>query len=169
MRCVIFVWVHILAALVPFSTLQPDNQSPNLNFPGWPQELDGQVLTRMPMTEKERGYNRNFPGKIARFTDGSREIIMRFVERPSRNVHPSADCLRGSGFELETQPIRRDQGANLWGCVLARRDGQTYRVCERIYDSEAKSGWYDVSSWYWAARLGQTQGPWWVVTVAERI
>ncbi len=169
MRCVIFVWVHILAALIPFSTLQSNNQPPNIDFPGWPQELDGQALTRMTMTEKERGYNRNFPGKIARFTDGSREIIMRFVERPSRNVHPSADCLRGSGFKLETQPIRRDRGANLWGCVLARRDGKTYRVCERIYDIAAKSSWYDISSWYWAARLGRAQGPWWVVTVAERI
>ncbi len=169
MRIIIFALIHIATALVPFLVSHAGNSISDLDFPGWPGEFNGKVLERLQMTEQERGFNTGFPGKIARFTDGSREIVMRFVQRPSRNVHPSADCLRGSGFELETQPIRRGHGGKLWGCVLARRDGKVYRVCERIYDTATQQSWYDVSSWYWAARLGRTTGPWWTVTVAEPI
>ncbi len=107
------------------------------------------------------------------FTFGIGSSVNRFLmeglARASRNVHPSADCLRGSGFRLEPQPIRRDNNAKLWGCVLAEREGLRYRVCERIYDRFDQDSWYDVSSWYWASQLNRTHGPWWTVTVAERI
>ncbi len=169
MRNGLILFIHICAALVPFAVSESSIQGNNSEFPGWPEEFDGQVLEKLDLTERERGFTNGFPGKIARFTDGSREIVMRYVERASRSVHPSADCLRGSGFRLETQPIRRDNNAKLWGCVLAEREGLRYRVCERIYDRFDQDSWYDVSSWYWASQLNRTQGPWWTVTVAERI
>jgi len=135
-------------------------------FQQWPSEFQGAKLRQLPLTAKERGFSQNFPGKIGRFTDGSREMIIRYIEQPSRKLHPSADCLRGSGYSVEPTPIRRDQNGQFWGCVLAQRDAATYRVCERIYDQSGNS-WYDVSSWYWLVVLQNKQGPWWAVTVAE--
>jgi hypothetical protein len=40
------------------------------------------------------------------------------------------------------------------------------QVCERIYD-QAGASWTDVSSWYWDAALGRSQGPWMAVAVAD--
>jgi hypothetical protein len=48
---------------------------------------------------------------------------------------------------------------------VAQKDGRVRRVCERIYDGQGKA-WTDVSSWYWAAMVGRTRGPWFAVTVA---
>jgi hypothetical protein len=53
------------------------------------------------------------------------------------------------------------------GCFDASRGGTRLRVCESIRDS-AGGEWTDVSSWYWAALLGRSSGPWWATTVAER-
>jgi|GEM_PF-6938616 len=59
--------------------------------------------------------------------------------KPSRKLHPAADCLRGSGYSVQPQPISRDQNGRFWGCVLAQRDGMSYRVCERIHDQSGNS------------------------------
>lgn len=82
-------------------------------------------------------------------------------------LHPVVDCLKGFGYTVKPQPLFVDETGQRWGCVLAMRKDQTLRVHERIYDSAGQQ-WTDVSSWYWAALLGKTTGPWWAVTVAER-
>lgn len=168
MRWLTVVSVYCLAALAPLVFSQNTSDTSRSAFHGWPSEFEGVPLTQLRMTEQERGFSRSFPGRIARFTDGSREIIVRYVDRPSRAVHPSADCLKGSGYAVENQPITRGRSGELWGCFLARRNGSTYKVCERIYDQSGNS-WYDVSSWFWSALLHRGQGPWWAVTVAERM
>ena len=38
-----------------------------------------------------------------------------------------------------------------------------------IYSARGDQSWTDVSSWYWQALLGKTHGPWWAVTVTEKI
>ncbi len=167
MRYLIFIALHLCTGLIPFANGENGNLPPPHTFQLWPTEFEGLPLTRLPMTAKERGFSKGFPGKIARFTDGSREIIIRYIEKPSRKVHPSADCFRGSGYKVKPQPISRDQNSHLWGCVLAERNGISYQVCERIYDQTGNS-WYDVSSWFWSALLESRQGPWWAVTVAEQ-
>ncbi len=168
MRTIIIVVLHLLAGLAPLADWQKQPQSMAQSFQEWPTEFEGKPLSPLPMTEKERGFNQDFPGKIGRFTDGSREILIRYIERPSRKVHASADCLRGSGYNVEPRPISRDQNGQLWGCVLAEQDGMKYKVCERMYD-ESGNSWYDVSSWFWSVLLKNSQGPWWAITVAERI
>ena len=169
MRSMLIIFVHLYAALIPFTVSESSTQTQGSGFPGWPRYFEGRELKRLNLTDQERGFTTGFPGKIARFTDGSYELVIRFVEHVSRRVHPSADCLRGSGFHLETLPVRRDSKGHLWGCVLAERAGLRYRVCERIYDLSDQKSWYDVSSWYWASQLHRTQGPWWTVTIAERL
>ncbi len=113
MRYLIAIAIHLSALLVPFSESQ--NQVPKANqpFQDWPTEFQGVPLSRLPMTEKEQGFSQDFPGEIGRFTDGSREIIIRFVERASRKLHPTADCLRGSGYTVEPQPLSRDKNHQL--------------------------------------------------------
>ena len=140
----------------------------NLNTrPQWPTHLDGRRLHTLGLTEQERGFVRGFPGHVARFTDGSREIVMRWLSRPSRRLHPASDCFKGVGYTITPKPIRQDGNGQHWGCFVARRGNRRLRVCERIYDEQGRS-WSDVSAWYWAAVLGKTSGPWWTVTVAEK-
>ena len=168
MRWTILI-IHLAAALAPFIHSEPPlNTDHAERFPGWPVEFEGHPLEALPMTAQERGYNRGFPGKIGRFSDGQRELIIRYITRASRQLHPSADCLKGSGFKVTPAPIKVDQHGRYWGCQWAIRHGKRFKVCEQIHDLAGNS-WYDVSSWYWAALLGRTQGGWWAVTVAEAI
>lgn len=44
-------------------------------------------------------------------------------------------------------------------CFIARRGGRAFLACEQVRDEEGRS-WPDVSSWYWAALLGTSSGPW---------
>lgn len=168
MRYIVITAIYLGACLAPLADWQGQHKHAGQPFQNWPTVFEGMPLSQLPMTDKERGFNRDFPGKIGRFTDGTREIIIRYIERPSRSVHPSADCLKGSGYQVEPQPISRDQNGQLWGCVQAKRDGITYKICERMYDLSGNS-WYDVSSWFWSVLLKNSQGPWWAVTVAERV
>ena len=56
-----------------------------------------------------------------------------------------------------------------WGVFEASRQGQRMVVRERIYEASGAGSWTDVSSWYWAAALKRSPGPWWSVTVAEAL
>lgn len=160
--------IHLCAALIPL-IFEPASTPPGSGNPvDWPREIGGVELTRVALSDQERGYYRDFPGRIARFLAGDREVVIRTVDQPSRKLHPAADCLRGSGYRVSPQPARRDLEGGFWGCVLAEKAGQKLRVCEQIEDSAGRS-WYDVSSWYWAALLGGSTGPWRALTIAERI
>ena len=159
--------LYLCAALIPLTLTTQTNTVVDRTFPGWPTEFEGRPLTPIALTEQERGFSRGFPGKIARFSDGHRELIIRYITRPSRKLHPSADCLKGSGYHVTPRPIREDRAGHYWGCVTAMRDNVQLNVCEQISDG-AGSSWYDVSSWYWAAILGRSSGPWWAITVAEK-
>lgn len=168
MRSLIIIAIYCCAAIAPLADWHSTDAQKDRPFPGWPAELHGRELTPLPMTAQEQGFNQGFPGKIGRFNDGIRDVIIRYVERPTRNLHPSADCLRGAGFNISNQPLWRDAQNLLWGCVLAERGGESYRVCEHIRDDNG-NGWYDVSSWFWSAVFNNGKGPWWAVTVAERV
>jgi len=168
MKLILLISLHLAVFLVPFADRQSQSTPPMTSFQQWPETFEGQSLQRLPITAKEQGFSQGFPGKIARFTDGSREIIMRYIEQPSRKLHPSADCLRGAGYTIEPQPVKRDQTGELWGCVLAKKNNLSYRVCERISDQYGNS-WYDVSSWFWSVLLKNSQGSWWAITIAEEV
>ncbi|HEX4945609.1 MAG TPA: hypothetical protein VFZ34_02950 [Blastocatellia bacterium] len=136
-------------------------------FPGWPTQFAQQLLQALPLNQGELRFEQAFPGRLGKFSDGTREIALRWVTEPTRMLHPASDCLQGLGYTVKPQPLWVDNEGQRWGCVLALRRDQTIRVRERIYDA-AGHEWTDVSSWYWAATFGQTAGPWWAVTVAER-
>lgn len=164
--CVLLL-LHGLAALVPLVLPHPRTEHATQVFGGWPKQIDSRPLLELGLSEQERLFVQGFPGHVGRFSNGSRELVLRWITRPSRNLHPAQDCLKGVGYRVTPQPLRVDTEGHHWGCVRAERNGQTLRVCERVYD-EAGGSWSDVSSWYWAAILGKSAGPWWAVTVAEQ-
>ena len=156
----------LLCGCVPFLRSSSESQSSTAQAVTWPNEFEGQELTLLPLTERERRFASGFPGAIARFGHEGGEVVIRRVNRPSRKVHPAADCLRGMGYRVSSLPIKRDAAGQLWGCLRAERDRAAFRVCERYFDDYSGS-WSDASSWYWSAVFRRSTGPWWVYTVAE--
>src|ERR1051325_11477965 len=90
-----------VAAVVPFVSAQYETAAgtaPAISFPGWPSKFNGKTLTPLALNEMETSFASDFPGRIARFTDGNREIIIRWVTEPTRKLHPSSDCFQGLGY-----------------------------------------------------------------------
>lgn len=136
------------------------------DFRGFPDSLENVKITELPLSERESYFLEDFPGNIGRFTDGKREIIIRYVREATRKLHPAGDCFRAIGYSTKPLPLKIGAGGKRWSCFSAVKAGEKLRVCERIYD-DAGNEWTDTSAWYWTA-LGESAGGWWAVTVAER-
>ena len=155
-----------LAAIAPLFASHPGGAKTSaVTLPAWPHEFDGRPLVPVALTPEQSRLLRDFPGAAARFSDGERDILMRWVTRPTRRLHPAEDCYRGWGFEVAASKIRSDRDGRRWRCFEVTRDGVTRHVCEQISDGDG-GNYTDVSSWYWDATLQRTQAPWLVVTVA---
>lgn len=152
------------AALAPLAKDAASIDGQASAFPGWPDRFEGRPLTRLPLSALEQRFQQAFPGKVARFSDGRHEVILRWVSEGSRKLHSAADCFKANGYALTPQPILV-QGNQRWSGFIAGKGSQRLLVRERIADG-AGGEWSDVSAWYWAVQLGQTRGPWWTVTVA---
>jgi hypothetical protein len=163
-----FLAAALIAGLVPFvSAAREQTSVAAKDFPGWPSHHEGRALTQLPLTERETGFVRGFPGKVGRFSDGRREIVIRFVNAPTRLLHPSSDCFRGAGYSVKPVAVRRDASGTPMGCFRASRNGaEDMIVCEVIRDGQG-ANWPDVSAWYWNALFGSGDGPWWSYVVAE--
>jgi hypothetical protein len=163
------VLVLALAASLPL--LSSPRAEPVARHVEWPSQWEGRTLRPLAVTEVEQRFAARFPGAIARFSDGERVLVLRRVNEPTRMLHPAADCFRGLGYRIEQTQLERDAHQRLWRCFAAEgRDGQRLRVCERIerLDGEGDDeAFVDASSWFWAAVLGRSRGPWQAVTVVE--
>jgi hypothetical protein len=158
----------IAAALAPLVGRASDSVVvANANFPGWPTTYEGRALTELPLTPREAAFVQDFPGRVGRFTDDRREIIIRWVGAPTRRLHPAADCFRGSGYSVTPMPVRKDAAGAAMSCFRASHGADTLVVCELIRDQRGAS-WPDVSAWYWSGMLGTSAAPWWSFVVAER-
>jgi hypothetical protein len=131
----------------------------------WPREWRGQPLQPLSRSAVEARFAERFPGRIARFrvAGNGEELVLREVRRPTRMLHPAADCWRGIGWRVGAPQLVRDEEAPLWRCFEATHDGQRVRVCERIVDAQGQA-FTDTSDWFWAATLGRSVGPWQAVT-----
>jgi hypothetical protein len=141
------------------------NAAANADF-AWPTEFEGRPLRERPLAGRDRRFAEDFPGRIGRFTDGNRELIIRFTTRATRRLHPASDCLEAIGFAIEPQPARRGPDGTSWGCFSARKQQDSLNVCEQIRDTAGRT-WPDPSSWYWSALAGGSLGPWWSTTIVE--
>ena len=164
---VAFVVLILLAALTPLVRSAPPTLAAEPDWePPWPSTFQGRPLERVPLTAVDRRFAAQFPGHLARFTDGRRQLIVRAMDQPTRLLHPAADCFEGLGYSVQRARVIEQPDGTRWGCFVAEKDRRILEVCERIYDNEGGS-WTDVSSWYWAALLGRTRGPWMAMAVAS--
>jgi exosortase/archaeosortase family protein len=158
----LFILVAALACLVP-SRARPGG-SPDAAFPGWPAEFGGQSLAEEPLTEVERAFAENFPGRVGRFRAGKGVVVLRFVERATHRVHPASACLTALGWRVEPLPMVRQDGGD-WSAFRAAKGAASMVVHEQVRAVSGDASFPDVSIWFWRAVLGRTQGPWWSVVV----
>lgn len=164
---ILFVGLVVIAGVVPALIPEVHHRSARraaVEDVAWPKSFEGYPLARLPLSAVDQRFADRFPGQIARFTDGRRILIARTVQEPTQMLHPASVCFRGLGYRVGNTHAAKDDRGITWGCFLAERDGEQYRVCERIYD-QGGGAWTDVSSWYWAALLGRTERPWYAMTV----
>jgi len=165
-------WPRALAAVLLACALWPlagrghANALHTLPAQEWPRELDGAALRPLALTAVEQRFADRFPGRIGRFEADGTVWVLRDVARPTRALHPAGDCFRGLGYRIEHTQLHSDADARLWRCFVAERDGERLRVCERIVDAQGR-GYVDASSWFWAAALGRSSGPWRALTRVE--
>jgi hypothetical protein len=145
-----FLLAALAAALAPLLGSN-DARATNAGFPGWPAQYEGRSLTALPLTPRENSFVRDFPGRVGRFSDGEREIIIRWVDAPTRRLHSAADCFRGIGYSITPMPVRKNASDAAMSCFRAGHDGDAVAVCEMIRDEHG-------SIW-----------PWWSFVVAERM
>ncbi|SFF51513.1 hypothetical protein SAMN05518865_10199 [Duganella sp. CF458] len=162
-----FATLCALSALAPLAFDGSTSGTVAAGFPGWPASFEGRKLTPLPLTAIEARFQQNFPGRVGRFSDGKREVVIRWVDQGTRKLHASADCFKANGYQLTLQPVKIAD-AERWSGFIAMRGTQKLEVRERIADGHGGQ-WSDVSAWYWAAQLGQTNGPWWAITVAQNV
>ncbi|HRW73436.1 hypothetical protein [Ottowia sp.] len=160
--------------------------------PELPRSWQGRPLWPLALSAVEQRFAERFPGHIQRATDGRQIVVLRSVTRPTRMLHPAADCYRGLGYRVEGERLEqapaampapdllaepalrhaallqapRDSGVQR--CFTARRGGTALRVCEHIEDAAGRR-FADTSAWYWAALTGRSQGPWQAVTVTRAL
>ena len=164
---IVFLTVCALAFFAPFwYSSEKKAQVQTQNFRGFSATFENQPLVELPLTEREKFFLEDFPGKVGRFSDGKREIVIRFVTEATRKLHPAGDCFRAIGYATKPLPLKVDDAGKRWSCFSAVRANEELKVCERIYDNGGGE-WTDVSAWYWTA-LTETSGEWWAITVAER-
>ena len=160
----------LVAAALPFWTQSGGEIVLQSAFPGWPQTVEGRSLQPLPLTPREARFADGFPGRVGRFHDGEREIILRWLDRPTRKLHPAVECFRAHGYRIDHRPWQLDAQGRPWSSFEAHlpSDDASLRVRERVLDADGRQ-WADVSSWYWAALLGRSRGPWWSTVVAESV
>ena len=161
----------LLAAAAAAAALAPllersNGAAASAPFPGWPTEYESRALNELPLTPREAAFVQDFPGRVGRFSDGTREIIIRWVGTPTRRLHSAADCFRGSGYTITPVAARKASDGIMMGCFRATLRGASMTVCEVIRDDRGGS-WSDVSAWYWDGMLRSSAPPWWSFVVAQ--
>jgi hypothetical protein len=134
----------------------------------WPARFEGRAIVPLAPAPEDRLLAASFPGHVARFSDGRRQIVLRQVTAPTRRLHPARDCFRAVGYALAPSPMRVTPGRGPAACFTATRGGRTFRVCEQIIGPDGES-WPDVSSWYWPALAGTASGPWLATLTVETV
>jgi hypothetical protein len=161
--------LHLFASLLAFAVpcIPRTSDGRASGPPQWPTQFEGSPLRRLPLLPEEEALSPRFPGRIAKFTDGERHIVISYIERDTRLVHHPEVCMKALGYAVHPRAPVRDGAGRLWGAFDASRGGQRLRVRHRISEVAGEQGFTDVSSWYWSALLSRSRGPWWSVLVAE--
>ncbi len=125
----------------------------------WPMKFMGRDMVEVPLTQNERTFYKNFPGKAGQFETESESLILRKVYQATRKLHPAQDCFKGMGYTVNESGLKLDEYERVWSSFEVSKSGSNLVVMELIKD-DAGNSWSDVSSWYWAAALKRSEGPW---------
>lgn len=136
------------------------------SFPGWPTTLLGAPLYEVGLKPEEAIWAKGFPGRIGRFTDGSKEIVIRWVNGATRSLHPTSDCMKAMGYSITPKRVRRDATGSFWNCIEASKVSRRMTVCEQVRDDQNHS-WSDTSSWFWDALLNMRKTNYWAISITE--
>ncbi len=152
----------LVAAGLPL-VAPPPRPAPASQPPVWPVEFEGiELIPSRPTVPILAG----FPGQATQFTDGCRQILFKQVDRPTRRLHPAADCFRGAGYRTEPGKLKVDRDGRHWSTFTASRQQQSVKVREIVLDANGRS-WSTLSAWYWSAIRGRTAPPWLAIVVVE--
>ena len=162
-----FVVVMLVCAVRPLLLAKPETSAQqnskleqNWAFERW---IAGKkAVYPLPLTAVEQRFASDFPGEIGRFSDGNSVWVVRHIARPTRMLHPAADCYRGLGYQVSKPHIVQQADHTRWQCFIAERE-QKLHVCERIFDQQ-HGQWTDVSAWYWENLFPKDQQEWWAIT-----
>lgn len=140
-----FLMICLLAALAPLVTGFGNVSSTAEAFPGWPSSFENRPLAALPLTPLEESLQRDFPGRVGRFADGRREIVLRWVIQETRKLDASSDCFKANGYRVEAMSNKR-VGDERWSRFVATRGKVRLEVAERIHAADGGQ-WSDVSAW----------------------
>lgn len=136
-------------------------------FTGWPGEIQGKRLNRLPFRTLEYRALRGFPGRAARFGGDGVEVLYRWSPQVTNLLRSVRRAYVEEGYRVgETSADERD-GVE-WNCFEARKGLDSLRICERIYDTQDRS-WSRFDDWLLEAKAARTRPPWWAVAVIETI
>jgi hypothetical protein len=130
----------------------------------WPRVIDGESLRPLALSDVEARFAARFPGAIARFATDDATWILRRVERPTRMLHPAADCYRGLGYRVRNERLSVGL-SGLQRCFIARATATSSGSASGSSMPTALS-FTDTSAWYWSSLLGRSRGPWLATTRA---
>jgi hypothetical protein len=163
----IYFMTCVLAAIIPFLPVKPVSRQDHGTFPGWPEQFDGVTLQKLPLSAREEQLAQGFTGRIACFTDGEREIILRWTSLAQKNLSSALDYFKRQHYNVTFRDIWKDPNRVYWRSFDATKTNEHLRVWERIYDAAGNS-WTETPTWYWAVLWGKTRGPWWVIAMIEQ-
>ncbi len=129
--------------------------------------LEGEGWEALDSPE-EIPYVAGFPGKIRAGRSARGHYLIREVATPTRTLHSSHDCFRGSGYRVAPPKVEQDGTGRAWSVFTAQRGAENLRVSE-IFISAGGECWTDISSWYWNALFKRSQGPWQAITRVEPV
>ena len=81
--------------------------------PELPREWEGKRLRPLALSAVEQRFAAQFPGRVARLTDGDSVLVWRDVNGPTRMLHPAADFCRALGYRIEHARLEHDARSRL--------------------------------------------------------
>jgi hypothetical protein len=163
---VFFILSCCCAFILPYLPINTNSGEPNPSFPGWPSTIDTHDFQPIALSKTEAKFALSFPGRIAKFSNGQQTIQVRWITKPTRKLHPASDCFKGIGYRVRPLSLLVDKSGAIWSRIQCVKGSSRLVVRERIFDNHGQA-WTDVSSWYWNAVCGRSNGPWWSVTIVE--
>lgn len=140
---ILFGLACLVAAGVPWRAETAARSAGTPGFPGWPASFEGRPLRETVLNAAELAFNDRFPGRMGRFTDGARLIVLRWVTAPTHRVHSGSDCQQSAGSRLTRGEWWRDPDGAIWSTWTASGPGGVMTVRERCYDSHGGT-WPDL-------------------------